>query len=215
MVSSQKTNSVRRLSARTSPSIEAMKIRMNRKKRGRAAVAVQVAAGIEHDQRADAADQQREGQAQSVQIERQVDVQSRYPGDDLAHRLARCDFRDEAHEPDGHRSGNYRQDPSREMRQSACDNWSHQRPYKDAENSAQHRRACSASSMLPLRLRLPVDFVRKDAAYMGPDRFVSSASVLFDFYEKETILCPATACHARSLPFQHIVPGKGRQVQGC
>jgi hypothetical protein len=44
-----------------------------------------------------------------------------------------------------------------------------------------------------------------------PDHYVASLECL----EKETIFYPATACHARPLPFLDIVISKGRQVQGC
>jgi hypothetical protein len=40
--------------------------------------------------------------------------------------------------------------------------------------------------MLPLRHRLAVDFAGKDGAYMGPDRFVSTGRVLFEFYQTGT-----------------------------
>ena len=69
-------------------------------------------------------------------------------------------------------------------------------------------------SCCPLRLRLPVDFARKDAAHMDRDRIVSTAGLLFEFYEKETILCPATACHARPLPFPAYSSRKGETGTG-
>ena len=97
-VSSQKTKSISRLSASTRPSMAAHEQQDEGQEPALLRMALQVAAGIEHDQRADAGDQQGKGQRQAVEEPGKGQVEARHPGVTAGHHFARGDFRHEADE---------------------------------------------------------------------------------------------------------------------
>ena len=117
LVASQKRNRTTRLSLRTAPSIAVMKSRIRVKNRIRAAVRLvgQVRAGVDHDERADAGDEQREKEGEAVEPEREIDPERRRPGHLLGYDAAGRDFLGEAQECRGQPAGR-----SASARRSSC-----------------------------------------------------------------------------------------------
>ena len=87
-------------------------------------MAGQITAGIEHDQAADATDQQGKYQREAVQTQAQVDAQCRNPADALHHRAAVGDQRYLLNEPDKSRQRCQHQQPTcastQQARQAGC-----------------------------------------------------------------------------------------------
>ena len=110
-VSSQNTNSVMKPSASTSPCMAPMNIRMKEKKRPCRGWPFEVAARKQHDQRADAGDQQREGQRQAVDAPGKVDAEARRPGDGAGGDAAVGDQRQKAGEMGKQQRRDQRQRP--------------------------------------------------------------------------------------------------------
>ena len=77
-------------------------------------VALHIAPGIEHDQRSDAGDQQREGQRKAVDQEGEAQAQARHPVIAAGQRLAIGNARHEPGELDQRKQRQQRQQPGRE-----------------------------------------------------------------------------------------------------
>ena len=87
-------------------------------------VAGQITAGVQHDQAADAADQQGKNQRETVQAQAQIDTQCRNPAQALHHGAAAGDQRNLLNEPDEGRQRRQHQQPTcastQKARQAGC-----------------------------------------------------------------------------------------------
>ncbi len=101
----------------------------------------QVGAGVDHDQRADAGDEQTEEVREAVQAQRQLDVEGRRPGHPLRHCAPRRDRRREAQQGAEEPRGQEREHPTPAPAQAAAE-----RPgraaadERDREQHPDHRR---------------------------------------------------------------------------
>ena len=86
-------------------------------------MSLQIAAGIEHDQRAYARDQQRKGDGETIEKPGKIDRQARDPHIAPGQRLSTGDRSDKAGEMQKDESGGQGQHPCRVVFQRFCQHW--------------------------------------------------------------------------------------------